>query len=400
MSTLPDELVHPEWNGLYLDRDYSRGIAHTTMQTAESWAVQLHFKSMGDNSTGSGFFLNIPDLKDYELILTAAHNLIDPSGKKVECLEIDDRYQNKLEFGDKDCWWCPEYPTSQKPEHDYAAIRVKRSESVRGFGFSMRLGEGDHLSETVGVTGYRNIEPRQPSTSMGSVVVCFGSAHELVEYRATTEQGISGSAVWMGFNGVPTAIAIHNRRPQSKKGGSRGSRLTPKVLREVFQWLGVGKYEVKLQAQAFAGMFLPANMPQPPPRGLYLNFSSTYSSARVRLGDGSAFDVLPAQAAAQSAKVLYSLSYQGKWVLFDPIRQEVVLQDSISDRCLFFMDASSSRGLRIVVQIPGKTESQDQKYQLRLQGEMIYDFGDDDDLESSEVSLIKYPSKNTPVSKV
>jgi len=53
------------------------------------------------------------------------------------------------------------------------------------------------------------------------------------------------------------------------------------------------------------------------------------------------FDVLPAQIIAPSASVIYALSCQGKWVLFDAVQQEMVLHGRINDRCFFFLRTSN-----------------------------------------------------------
>ncbi len=104
------------------------------------------------------------------------------------------------------------------------------------------------------------------------------------------------------------------------------------------------------------------------------------------------FDVFPAQVIAQSARVFYTLSCQGKWVLFDVVRQEVVLHDRISDRCLFFEDKQYNKGLGIVL----ARQEGGRYFQLRIQGEMIYGM-DNEDSESSEVSLVEYPATKVQV---
>jgi len=181
-----------------------------------------------------------------------------------------------------------------------------------------------------------------------------------------------------------------NRAPHSKKGGSRGSRLTPKILREVFQWVGVGKYGVKLRAQPHPGK----TAAEPPLEGLYLYFSDEDPSALVKRGNGSEFDVLPAQIQAVNAKtskVHYVLRYQGKWVLFDAMQQNVLLHDRVNDHCLFH-EEGKTKGVGIVMTF----KPRGQEFQLRVQGEMIYGT-DDEDSESSEVSLIEYPAGKIPV---
>ena len=191
------------------------------------------------------------------------------------------------------------------------------------------------------------------------------------------------------ISGVRRLTAIHsNRRPASKRGGSRGSRLTPKVLREVFQWFGVGKYGVKLRAQPHPGK----QTSKPPDDGLYLYFSDDDPFALVKRGNGSEFDVLPAQVAQKTSKMHYVLCHQGKWVLYDAIQQNVLLHDRINDRCLFYEERKKKGPAAIVMTF--KPRGKD--FQLRVQGEMIYGT-DDDDSESSEVSMVEYPAGKTPV---
>lgn len=208
-TVLPLELYHPEWLGKFDNPDHNTNLVHANLNsTAESWAVWLEFKAEGNRSMGSGFFIDMPDSQDNKLILTAAHNLIDPNGNDTQDLEVFSQ-GNKLEV--VETWSCPFYRASQSPEHDYAAVKVKRTAPVlnsSGFVFAVGLGDVDHLSGDAYVTGYRNTQPRQPTTSMGPLIACFGKGKEMIEYRVVTEQGISGSCVWIGYDGYPTAIAV------------------------------------------------------------------------------------------------------------------------------------------------------------------------------------------------
>jgi hypothetical protein len=64
-----------------------------------------------------------------------------------------------------------------------------------------------------------------------------------------------------------------NHRPDRVRGGSRGSRLTPKLLRKVFGWVGVGEYGVKLGAKDTT-----KGSTMLPPRGLSYPSRSTFPS--------------------------------------------------------------------------------------------------------------------------
>lgn len=212
MHPLPSELVHPEWNGLYLDSDHLGDITNTSVKTVEGWAVYLEFRTEDHSSSGSGFFLNMPSMQEHELILTSAQNLIDEKGNEVEDLRISDVNQSNLEIVGQ--WYCPAYRRSRKPEYDYAAIKVKRTTAVaegRGLGFSMCLGDKERLSGRVGVTGYHHRDSpyvHAPTTSMGPILTNFGEEKEFLEYRAATDDGLTGSPVWIGYDGHPIAIGI------------------------------------------------------------------------------------------------------------------------------------------------------------------------------------------------
>ncbi|KAI0941799.1 hypothetical protein AcW1_003594 [Taiwanofungus camphoratus] len=367
-----EDLQHPGWSVNPPDAVLRPGLMNAHMATAENWVVQLEFYREGDRNYGTGFFINIPGAS-HDLILTAAHNLIGPSGNRSADLTVihGGTRQTASEFRVSAA-----YAVKQTPEADYGAILLPRTTDRGSFSFSIKLAYEEHLKGDLNVIGYRSQGIQgSPETSSGICVACYAKQ---LEYKAKTQQGFSGSPVWMAYQGIPTVVAIHNHRPARNGAGSRGSRLTPALLREIFGWVSAGEYGVRLRAQGKTTML--------PPRGLYLNFSEDFEFGRVRLGSGTIFDVLPAHVTPE--KVLYALAVGTKWVMFNNARKEVVLTENMRDGCLF-MKANvkiKKKTMQIVVEKEGKS------YQLQMQGTRIREF-DGEDAESSEVSMVEYPSK-------
>jgi len=75
-------------------------------------AVYLDFRTEGRSSSGSGFFLNMPSMREHELILTSAQNLMG-KGNEVEDLRISDANESILEIVGQ--WYCPAYRRNRKP---------------------------------------------------------------------------------------------------------------------------------------------------------------------------------------------------------------------------------------------------------------------------------------------
>lgn len=175
-----------------------------------------------------------------------------------------------------------------------------------------------------------------------------------------------------------------NHRPRYVRRGSRGSRLTPKLLREVLGWVTVRDESdgVSLCARDTRRTG-PESTTALPSLGLYLNFSDGFPFARVRLGSGTKFDVIPAYVTPE--KDHYALTVGDKWVMFNVANQEVVLTEWLKDSCLFQKrDVKvKKKAMRIVLEAGGKF------FQLRVQGTQIKDWDDDD--ETSEVSMVEYP---------
>ncbi|THH06244.1 hypothetical protein EW146_g9673 [Bondarzewia mesenterica] len=355
---IPEELQHPSWTGDAPDIIHSPGLKFADLELVNEWTVKLDFHVEGVLTYGSGFFINIPD-SSYDVILTAAHNLVSPTGKfssKLTVLLADGSRMPATDFHVSEA-----YKAKQTPMTDYGAILLLRPPHRSACGYCVET------------------PPGHPMTSSGHCVGCYA---EQLEYKAVTEQGISGSPVWIDYQGLQTVIAIHNHRPEKARahtGGSRGSRLTPKLLHDVFTWASVGEYGVELRAQATRSTL--------PLRGLYLNFSDNFAFARVRLGSGTKFDVLPVHATLEN--VLYGMTVGGKWVTFNIARKELVLTEKMRDGSLFKKSnvKLKRKAMRIVVENEGIS------YQLRMQGTRIREF-DGEDAESSEVSMVEYPLAN------
>ncbi|KAL1981988.1 hypothetical protein VTN96DRAFT_1954 [Rasamsonia emersonii] len=210
-----------------------------------------------------------------------------------------------------------------------------------GFGFALKLGHDNLRGDDLDVSGYRvDSTPGQPETSAGR---CIGCHADQLEYNVLTQQGLSGSPVFMPYKGHETAVAIHNNGPKRRGRGSRGTRLNETVLGEIFRWVGVG----------YAQKSLKVFNPQAPPEGLYLRFPPDQEYAWVRLGAAgleTSFDILPAYAPPTSADStsppppLYVFRFRPppgwpgdkkkkRWVLWDVVRQGVTLTDTLQDFC-------------------------------------------------------------------
>jgi len=370
---IDEELQHPSWSGDFPEVIRPLGLKFVDLDAINGWVRQLSFTRDRGLHYGSGFLFHIPGAS-HDVILTAAHNLIGPNGDLSTEIRVNSSRQSVPE---SDIRVSAAYKIKQTAETDFGAILMPRSSEGSGFGYSIRLAFEEHFKGELSVSGYRvPLGPQQSARPVTSTGPCVGCYKQQIEYRAETEQGISGSPVWMEYQGAPVAVAIHNHRPERKRGGSRGSRITPQLLREVFGWVGVGNYGIKLRAQG-------KKASPGPPRGLYLNFSENFPFARVRLGSGTAFDVLPAHATRD--KELYALAMGEKWVMFNIARQEAGLKDEITDKCLFSKSNVKKKTMRITVEDNGRT------YQLRMQGKRIKETGDEEDAESSEVSFVSYP---------
>lgn len=218
------------------DEDEGPGLEYIDLDSINDWVVKFTFSQMVNNKneryTGNGFFLDVPDIQDKYVILTAAHNLI-LEGKRTFNLkifynnpfEIDPDHPNKVMFRDdkkpaiiehpidntednRDIYVCKAYPMGG-PAADYGVVCIPHTsnDQPRGFGFSMKLAYKKSFNGDVYVSVFRGnmMKSLRPVTSSSSGL----KYHEnYVEYQATTEKGISGSPVWVGYKGYPAVIAV------------------------------------------------------------------------------------------------------------------------------------------------------------------------------------------------
>lgn len=210
-------LAHPSWtSSSSVDSDppvvIPRGLQFTDPHVLKEWTVKLRFYSDGELGYGSGFFINIPK-SPYDVILTAGHNLF--SDKKAYTTNLTILFPNpdpssaefvskRVDGPDVKVKVAAAYLSDPTfIEADYGAILLPRppGSDGRGFGFNMTLAFRE-LKGDACISGYRvPSQPGRPILSTGPIVSC--SATQLA-YDATTERGISGSAVWIQYQGSQT----------------------------------------------------------------------------------------------------------------------------------------------------------------------------------------------------
>lgn len=172
--------------------------------------------------------MNFPGTKD-DVILTAGHNLISEAGQRATDLTV--LGNSPISIGADKFKISKSYekePNSKQAVNDYGIILVPRvnNQPRPGFGYSLKLGIDEDLNRTVHVTGYKGKVSKpvsKPGNSLGSTpsdkdkqdmnkpVDSTGKATsdgEQLVYGARTEQGMSGSPVWVAYNGYPTAVGI------------------------------------------------------------------------------------------------------------------------------------------------------------------------------------------------
>ncbi|KAH8887284.1 hypothetical protein GQ53DRAFT_827448 [Thozetella sp. PMI_491] len=211
------------------------------------WVVKLEFKKLGEARQGNGFYVNIPN-KAFDVILTAGHNLVD--APKQYCTDIRIvTATGKTPVSPDMIHVCQRYsddPSELNAIYDYGVILLRRSSPTQqgfGFGCSLMLGlaqDEDMLQDRLlYVSGYRPWEfpPAQPRKSEGN---CVSSGEDQLQYKAKTEEGMSGGPVWLGFRGVETVVAIHNYGADDDSQGNKGSRLNLDVWRTVCKWVNTG----------------------------------------------------------------------------------------------------------------------------------------------------------------
>ncbi|KAF7792464.1 hypothetical protein EIP86_003503 [Pleurotus ostreatoroseus] len=405
---VPEYMQHSTWRGE--DSDELKGGLVLADLDVKPWVVKFQWKSSdGGTAQGTGFIVNIPG-SSHDVILTAAHNLIDANGVWSNDLEAhisreavqqsspSSPSSNIIKVDQSALRICDEYRTSKGTGTDWGAVLLQKgtiramtgTDKSAGFGYSMRLAYKD-LKEDVYVTGFR-----ASSTGNGDELTTKTSSgpcrtySKYLQYQAKTEQGISGSPVWFAYEGEPVVVAIHNMRPPKEGAGSRGARLTTRLLRVVFEWAQVGKYNVQLRTKDLS--------PELPKKGLFLYFREGDDLARVKIESGSSFDVLPAQTRSGDPNpklVRSAMSLGDRWVYFNGRRSEVRLEDELKDGCFFTETNSKPKKMQIATPaIPEQSDRQDKtRYQLKVQRQLIDNLDEDDeDTTSPEVFMVQYPA--------
>lgn len=110
-----------------------------------------------------------------------------------------------------------------------------------------------------------------------------------------------------------------------------------------------------------------------------------FAFARVRLGPraGTKFDVLPAEVTSNPVTIRYALAVGQQWVMFENTR--VVLIEKLREGCLFTKHPHPKIPEIIQIVLSGET-------QLKM-ASSIRDI-DEEDAESSGVSIVDYPSND------
>ncbi|KZT11212.1 uncharacterized protein LAESUDRAFT_710796 [Laetiporus sulphureus 93-53] len=381
---IPADLQHPGWSSNPLPAHTSSDHDIPDVQPDSNDIVRLFSGVPGSRSAtcSAGFFLKTPD-GAFDVILTAAYNLVNAAGKILPKLTAIIRGE-KHTVSKQNVRVSNAYINGERtPDTNYGVILRPRSSNMAargGFGFSMTLGSNESAPAELRISGCGAADAADTVTTSTSRCTSCHARHLEYPALAENERSMSGSPVWVSRQGYPTVLAIHNDATDDN-GVHRGTRITPDLLKDVFLWASLGDYGRRIRAytpkEKRAG---PATLLE---RGLYLSFRKNMDFARVRLGTGTQFNVLPAEVAP--GKDLYVLEIAGaqpgrRWVEFIPAKSEAVLTDQVKDACLFRIVRQEDRA-RIVVQQDGSA------MQLRMQYTRIKE-ADGEDAESSEVSFV------------
>ncbi|KAI1371258.1 hypothetical protein F4677DRAFT_457232 [Hypoxylon crocopeplum] len=329
----------------------------------EDWVVKLTFEKLGNEKHGNGFYVNVPNAT-FDVILTAGHNLVDKEKHYCSNIRIvNDPHEKKDITVTLDmirvCQRYFDEPEELNAIYDYGAILLKRDRQkrIRGFGFNLILGlaplPGGVLGYTeyeqkdllrdrkVYVSGYTPEDSPSDGPPRKSEGGCIGASLHQLRYRADTKQGMSGGPVWIGYRGVETVVAIHNYGAETQSQGNRGSRLSLKVWRTIFEWLDVGWYNKSLHYRGSPTCSM----------HLHLPYNLT-EEGRVRVGKPgkieTLFDVLPvaAKPKAKELDAAYGFILRSAdqdvedfgtvvtmWVRWDPKKERLSLTQHFDHRC-------------------------------------------------------------------
>ncbi|KAK6522124.1 hypothetical protein TWF281_002690 [Arthrobotrys megalospora] len=226
------------------DPQFGNGRIDGLEQNYTEWVQKLSFTGgEGKTAYGTGFFVNIPDC-EYDVMFTVAHNLVDRDknpGQLFSDLKILAPSGN-IDITPDRVRYCGTYVTAtdaiEKEISDYGVILLERTANSPlrgGFGLDVFPGMAD-LSKlpkdliTVNITAYPSGGDLKFSSGQ-----LFDCTEKQLKYSSATEQGSSGGVVWLGYEGRPVVVGIHNYGNPN-----RATRLNLTVLRQIFEWCGVG----------------------------------------------------------------------------------------------------------------------------------------------------------------
>jgi V8-like Glu-specific endopeptidase len=173
--------------------------------------------NLGRIHYGTGFFVNFPST-NYDVILTAGHNLVNEEKVRAQNLIViyyGSRKEKVAEFK-----ICPQYEellgvNPKPPSHgyyDYGVILLPKDECQA----DKRLGLGLDLSLNIhpSLQGLKDAFVSGYGDGVGNMPLqtCFsplkGLENQIEYYQGTAEQGMSGSPVWVTYDGQMTVIGL------------------------------------------------------------------------------------------------------------------------------------------------------------------------------------------------
>lgn len=184
---------------------------------------------------GTGFFINLPDAPD-NVILTAGHNLIRSSGERtremkvhITLLPAQPNCAPQILVQDVDpstIRICPDFEknpvASENKINDWGMILLPATKPKRpGFGFNLRLAfqefgkkvrAYDEAKDKIVETAYiPHMRVTSFTAERSGPLVVEGEERlrkDQLEYSIDTEEGMSGSPVWMEDRGGECVVAI------------------------------------------------------------------------------------------------------------------------------------------------------------------------------------------------
>ncbi|KAI5863738.1 hypothetical protein GGS23DRAFT_511873 [Durotheca rogersii] len=230
------------------EHEVSPNIDGLEMRIVESAIVLLKFRRAGNAYDANGFFVHVPGAQR-GVIFTAGHNLVDEQGSRSTELRVWWQGEpDEVAVAPEDVRISAKYeanPTPASAVFDYGAILLPKPASANtrrpGFGFALKLAE-EEVQSSVNITTYKPGTPIGPETRpVHFIGGCTNpQAKSQIEHDISTEPGVSGSPIWVGYKKYPTVVGIHNYGKGIDKLGKsgRGTRLTLSVMREIFGWAG------------------------------------------------------------------------------------------------------------------------------------------------------------------